>query len=137
MNRLLRIIAAFFYDILILAALSVVLSACFTALAGRAFHESILLLSLFQLNWLAMVLTYYLISWRGAGQTIGMRAWRIKVVSLTNTSLSWLDCWKRLGAALINLLTLNLGWLGYVLPVQKSLTDHLSQTRIERLEKNS
>lgn len=129
--------AAFVYDLLILAALSIVLSALYTLMGGEAFHEKPLLLLLFQLNWLAMISVYYLISWRRAGQTIGMRAWRIKVVSLTNAPLSWSDCWKRLGAAVVNLLLLNLGWLGYLLPAQKSLTDHLSHTRIERLAKNS
>ena len=116
---------------------SMVLSAVYLAIAGEAFHEKKLALTLFQLNWIAMVSAYYLISWRRAGQTIGMRAWRIKVVSLTNAPLSWSDCWKRLGAAIVNLLMLNLGWLGYLHPVQKSLTDHLSHTRIERLAKNS
>jgi uncharacterized RDD family membrane protein YckC len=84
-----------------------------------------------------MVSGYYLISWRRAGQTIGMRAWRIKVVSFTNASLSWSDCWKRLGAGMVNFLLINLGWLGYLLPAEKSLTDYLSHTRIERLPKNS
>lgn len=129
--------AAFIYDLLIIAALSMVLSAVYLAIAGEAFHEKELALTLFQLNWVAMVSAYYLISWRRAGQTIGMRAWRIKVVSLTNEPLSWPDCWKRLGAAIVNLLILNLGWLGYLLPAQKSLTDHLSHTRIERLPKTS
>lgn len=129
--------AAFFYDLLILAALSMVLSALYTLMGGEAFHEKPLLLLLFQLNWLAMISAYYLISWRRAGQTIGMRAWRIKVVSLSNASLSWPECWKRLAAAMVNLLTLNLGWLGYFHPAQKSLTDYLSRTRIERLPKNS
>jgi uncharacterized RDD family membrane protein YckC len=130
-------LAAFVYDLFILAALSMLLAALYTAMAGEAFHESTLTKTLFQLNWVAMVSAYYLISWRRAGQTIGMRAWRIKVVSLTNEPLSWSNCWKRLGAAIANLLILNLGWLGYLLPAQKSLTDHLSHTRIERLPKNS
>lgn len=129
--------AAFIYDLLIIAALSMVLSAVYIAIAGEAFHEKELALTLFQLNWVAMVSAYYLISWQGAGQTIGMRAWRIKVVSLTNEPLSWQDCWKRLGAGMVNFLLLNLGWLGYLLPAGKSLTDHLSHTRIERLPKTS
>lgn len=128
--------AAFLYDLVILAALSMVLAAIYTSVSGEAFHEKQPDLTLFQLNWIAMVSAYYLISWRRAGQTIGMRAWRIKVVNLTNTQLSWPECWKRLGAAIINLLTLNLGWLGYLLPAQRSLTDALSHTRIERLPTN-
>lgn len=129
--------AAFIYDLLILAALSMVLAAGYTAGFGEAFHEKPLALGLFQFNWFMMISGYYLISWRRAGQTIGMRAWRIKVVGVTNSSLSWSDCWKRLGASIINLCMLNLGWLGYLLPMQQSLTDYLSRTHIERLPKNS
>ncbi len=129
--------AAFIYDLLIIAALSMVLSAVYLAIAGEAFHERTLALTLFQLNWVTMISAYYVISWRRVGQTIGMRAWRIKVVSNHNTSLTWQDCWKRLGAAMINLIIFNLGWLGYLLPARKSLTDYLSHTRIERLPKNS
>lgn len=129
--------AAFIYDLLILAALSMVLAAGYTAGFGEAFHENPLALRLFQFNWFMMISAYYLISWRRAGQTIGMRAWRIKVVGVANTSLSWPDCWRRLGAAVFNVLLLNLGWLGYLHPAKKSLTDHLSHTRIERLPKNS
>lgn len=131
------ILAAFIYDLFILAALSIVLGALYTAVAGEAFHEKGLSLTLFQLNWLAMVSAYYLLSWRRAGQTIGMRAWRIKVVSSQNPYLTWQDCWKRLGAGMVNCLLLNLGWLGYLLPAGKSLTDHLSHTHIERLPKSS
>lgn len=131
------ILAAFIYDLFILAALSMVLGALYTAVAGEAFHERALALTLFQLNWLAMVSAYYLLSWRRAGQTIGMRAWRIKVVSHHHPSLTWQDCWKRLGAGMVNCLLLNLGWLGYLLPAGKSLTDHLSHTHIERLPKSS
>ena len=131
------ILAAFIYDLFILAALSIVLGALYTAVAGEAFHERGLALTLFQLNWLAMVSAYYLLSWRRAGQTIGMRAWRIKVVSNHHPSLTWQDCWKRLGAGMVNCLLLNLGWLGYLLPAGKSLTDHLSHTHIERLPKSS
>jgi uncharacterized RDD family membrane protein YckC len=137
MRLFLTITAAFLYDLLILAALSMALSALYTALAGESFHERLVWLSLFQLNWLAMVASYYLISWRRAGQTIGMRAWRIQVVGITQAPLSWKTCWKRLAASILNLLILNLGWLGYLLPARKSLTDHLSHTRIERLPKNS
>jgi uncharacterized RDD family membrane protein YckC len=137
MKHFFWVTAAFVYDLFILAALSMALAAIYTLLAGEAFHERTLALTLFQLNWVAMVSSYYLISWRRAGQTIGMRAWRIKVVSFTNASLTWSDCWKRLGAGMVNFLLINLGWLGYLLPAGKSLTDHLSHTQIERLPKNS
>jgi uncharacterized RDD family membrane protein YckC len=137
MKHFFWVTAAFVYDLFILVALSMTLAAIYTLLVGEAFHEKLVIRVLFQLNWFIMVSAYYVISWRRVGQTIGMRAWRIKVVSLTNASLSWSDCWKRLGAGTVNLLMLNLGWLGYLLPAEKSLTDYLSHTRIERLPKNS
>lgn len=137
MKHFFWVIATFVYDLFILAALSMALAAIYTLIAGEAFHEKAITRLLFQLNWFIMVSAYYVISWQRAGQTIGMRAWRIKVVGLNNIALSWQDCWKRLGASVINALLLNLGWLGYLLPAGKSLTDHLSHTQIERLPKNS
>jgi hypothetical protein len=41
----------------------------------------------------------------------------------------------RLAAATLNVFLLNLGWLGYLSQSCLSLTDKLSATRIERIEK--
>lgn len=136
MRLLLWVWAACLYDVLILAALSMLLAATYTFIAGIAFHEHMLTRLLFQINWLMLISGYYVISWRRGGQTIGMRAWQLTVRRTDGQSMTWPDSWRRLAAALTNLLLLNLGWLGYLGTSQQSLTDHLSATRIERMAKN-
>ena len=137
MRLFLWVNAAFIYDILILAALSVLLSALFTAVAGENFYQTEALRTSFQLFWVSIIAAYYGYSWQKSGQTIGMKAWRLRVVRQDNQALTSIDILTRLTAATLNVFLLNLGWLGYLGKAGLSLTDKLSATRIERIEKNS
>jgi uncharacterized RDD family membrane protein YckC len=137
MRLFLWVNAAFIYDLLIIMALSFLLSAVFTMLAGEGFYQHELWRSLFQLVWVFMIAGYYGYSWQKSGQTIGMKAWRLHVVRHDGNRLNNMDILTRLSAATLNVLLLNLGWLGYLSKAGLSLTDQLSATRIERIEKNS
>lgn len=137
MRLFLWVNAAFIYDLLIIMALSFLLSAIFTMLAGEGFYQHELWRSLFQLVWVFMIAGYYGYSWQKSGQTIGMKAWRLRVNNQDNTPLTNKDVLTRLVAATLNIFLLNLGWLGYLGKSGVSLTDKLSATRIERIEKNS
>jgi uncharacterized RDD family membrane protein YckC len=137
MRLFLWVNAAFIYDLLIIMALSFLLSAIFTMLAGEGFYQHELWRSLFQLVWVFMIAGYYGYSWQKSGQTIGMKAWRLRVNNQDNTPLTNKDVLTRLAAATLNIFLLNLGWLGYLGKSGVSLTDKLSATRIERIEKNS
>ncbi len=127
---------AFIYDVLILIALSLLLSALFTAGAGENFYQRDVLRTSFQLLWVIMVAGYYAYSWQKSGQTIGMKAWRLRVTRQDANPLTRMDTMTRLAAATLNVFLLNLGWLGYLNQSGLSLTDKLSATRIERIEKN-
>ncbi len=75
------------YDTLIVIALLM----CATALAlplndGEAFAPDSIWL---QLYLLAVVLGFFLLFWRKGGQTLGMRAWKIKLVSLSSDKLTY------------------------------------------------
>lgn len=137
MKLLLRVLASFSYDLLILAALSMLLAGLFTWLTGAGFHEREMPRTYFQISWLAMIAAYYALSWRFGGQTIGMKAWKLRVTGAQAGLLSWHEVKKRLLFATLNLITLNLGWLGYLLPNKRSLTDHFSATQIEHMAKKS
>jgi uncharacterized RDD family membrane protein YckC len=137
MRLFLWVNAAFIYDLLIIMALSFLLSAVFTMLAGEGFYQYEPWRSLFQLVWVLMIAGYYGYSWQKSGQTIGMKAWRLRVVRQDGSRLNNKDILTRLSAATLNVLLLNLGWLGYLSKAGLSLTDKLSATRIERIEKNS
>jgi len=136
MRLFLWVTAAFVYDIVILAALSVLLSALFTTVLGENFYQIEGLRSLFQFVWVTMVTGYYGYSWHKGGQTIGMKAWRLRVIRQDNQPLTGMDIMTRLAAATLNVFCLNLGWLGYLTRAKLSLTDKLSATRIEQISKN-
>jgi uncharacterized RDD family membrane protein YckC len=135
MRLFLWVNVAFIYDLLILAALSLLLSALITVIAGENFYQSEFWRTIFQLLWLSMVSGYYAYSWQKSGQTIGMKAWHLRVYRQDGAPLTAMDSFIRLVAAILNAFMLNLGWLGYLTPAKLSLTDKLSLTRIEHIEK--
>ena len=49
--------------------------------------------------------------WTRAGQTIGMRAWRLHLVSVDGVPVSQRQAWLRFGMAIISLLALGIGFL--------------------------
>lgn len=80
-----RRLAAFFYDSLLLIALFM----AFTSLAiyfnnGQAIEH----IGYKLLMWVLAV-TFFVWFWKQEGQTLGMRAWRIKVVNHDNELASW------------------------------------------------
>lgn len=65
---------------------------------------------LFQLGALAVIAGYFIWSWRAAGQTIGMRAWRLLLASPDGVQLTWRQCVLRALAAPISLACLGAGY---------------------------
>lgn len=120
---------------LILGALSVALSALFLVIAGSHYEQDQTLRLFFQIAWVLLISAYYLVSWKKGGQTIGMRAWKLRVVGVDSQTLTTKAVLTRFIFAILNLLLLNIGWLGYLLPSRLSLTDKLSATRIEQITK--
>jgi uncharacterized RDD family membrane protein YckC len=128
---LLRRLAAIFYDLLLLLALMLVATSLITLPFGmpdggllRAFQ-----LFLFELIPLAFFGGFW---WRG-GQTLGMRSWRVKVVRMDGTPLSWRDALKRHLAALLSCLALGLGFLWILIDAEGlAWHDRLSGTRLIR-----
>ncbi|KTC66464.1 RDD family (plasmid) [Legionella adelaidensis] len=76
----LKRLGALFYDLLTILALLLTFTAiCITLNKGRPIQPETLW---FQMALLLIIYTYYSVSCKLAGQTIGMRAWRIQLVSL-------------------------------------------------------
>jgi uncharacterized RDD family membrane protein YckC len=137
MRLFLSVYAAFFYDLMILAALSLVLSAFFTLTLRADFNQTPLLQHLFQVSWLGMVLAYFGLSYAYGGQTIGMRAWRLVVLNDHQQTPDKRQIMLRLMVSILNIPLLGLGWLGYLTRQQQSLTDVLSRTSIQRIDKKA
>ena len=53
---------------------------------------------------------YFVISWTRGGQTIGMRAWRLRIVDEDGRALEWRRAALRFAVACVSLLALGLGF---------------------------
>jgi uncharacterized RDD family membrane protein YckC len=59
---------------------------------------------------LAVTGAYFAISWARGGQTIGMRAWRLRVVDADGNALPWPRCVLRFVVACVSLGALGIGY---------------------------
>ena len=129
---LLKRCAAFVYDLLLLVGLA----ASFTLLAVLLRGEAIAPGSLwFQFALLAIVTVFFCGFWSQGGQTLGMRAWRIRVVAQDGAPLSWPRAVLRLAAGMLALLPLGLGlWWGIFDAQRRGWHDRLTSTRVVRVQ---
>ena len=88
------------------------------------------------LSWWACLAGYYYICWRKQGQTLGMKAWRLKLQQLDGSTTSIKQCIKRCIFACFSLSFFGVGYLVCLIPSKKTcLHDWLSETRVVVLEK--
>ncbi|MEN9464314.1 MAG: hypothetical protein RL217_495 [Pseudomonadota bacterium] len=80
---------------------------------------------------------YYSHSWRKIGQTIGMKAWRIKLVNVENKPIQLSQCMLRTGMGLFSLVLAGLGfWWALVDKKQRTWHDIASLTRVVYIPKD-
>ena len=81
-----------------------------------------------------VVAGYYALNWLRSGQTLGMRAWRLRTVSDSGRALTWSAVILRAVFGLIAWAPAALGvlWL-YLDPEHLALHDRLSKTRVIHL----
>lgn len=90
----------------------------------------------YRLLLLAVTAGYYVLSWRYGGQTIGMRAWRLRVVDRNGASPGWGACVLRFFVAQVSLALACLGFLWCLFERERrGWHDLASGTRILRLPK--
>jgi uncharacterized RDD family membrane protein YckC len=86
---------------------------------------------------LALSAAYFVVSWARGGQTIGMRAWRLRVVDASGANLHWLRALLRFVVALVSLAALGAGfWWALVDAQGRTWHDIVASTRMFRLPKN-
>jgi uncharacterized RDD family membrane protein YckC len=109
----LRRFGAMFYDLLLVVALLMVVTALLMTMTGG---EAITSERYGAIEYayrgllVAVIVGFFGLFWTQRGQTLGMMAWRLKVVREDGTLLSWTDTVKRLGAALVSWAALGLGY---------------------------
>ena len=83
-------------------------------------------------GWLILVAWFYLaVSWNRGGQTLGMRAWRCRLVSTEDGPVGWGRTVVRFAAALVSWAAFGLGfWWSLADPARRTWHDRWSGTRI-------
>jgi uncharacterized RDD family membrane protein YckC len=85
---------------------------------------------------LAVTGLYFVISWRRGGQTIGMRAWRLRVVRSDGRPLDTRQALVRFGISLLSLAAVGLGFFWALIDAQnRTWHDIAAETLVVRLEK--
>jgi len=85
---------------------------------------------------LSVPLLFFVCFWKLAGQTLGMRTWRIRVVSDRGGEISWGSALLRYFTAILSWAVLGLGyWWILIDPEKRAWHDRLSGTRLIRVGK--
>lgn len=137
---------ALLYDVWPVLALWMVLSALFTAgytyLGHHGERENIAPFS--ALQWLlwacCWIVTglYAVLSWRRGGQTLGMRPWRLRIVSVDGRAPTARALWLRFAVATVSTLAAGLGfWCAWIDRERLTWHDRLSGTRLIRMPKRT
>ena len=124
--KLWRQFAAMFYDSLLITAILFVATAIALIFSGG---EAIETNHFYNLFLLLLIFIFYSWFWTRSGQTLGMRVWKIRIVSDLGGNPTWAACFLRLIFAMISIICLGIGyWWRLLKPY--TWHDHLSQTRI-------
>ncbi len=151
-----RRLAALVYDLLAVTAMVMVIGLlCQLATGGRLITTGaqVHIPLWYQLLQSVAVTAYFMASWRHGGQTLGMRAWRIRLTRDDGGAPSWRQALVRLLVAAAPLLLLMLApvlglrptlwiallvWVGWSAPAlfdprRRALHDLLAHTELRRL----
>lgn len=136
-----RRLAAIVYDSLLVLALSMLVTALVLALTelllgSTASERTELTRPYVQLAVLLSTFTFFCGFWRRNGQTLGMRAWRLKLVNLNGGTPTVWQCLVRFIGATLSAGCLGLGYLWIMLDrCGFSWHDRLSGTQLIVVEK--
>lgn len=125
---------AMLYDGIILLGLLIVATAValpFGDTQKIAFQDPVFTL------WLILVCFAYLAGfWRYGSMTLGMRAWRVRIVSNDGNRISWPRCLLRFLTALVSLAAFGLGFLWALLDKKKRCWHDLAgNTTLVKIDK--
>lgn len=132
-----RRMAAMFYDGLLLLAVYMLTAALllpFTSGEAVTPQDSAPLAYVLRAMLLVITIAYFGWSWTRSGSTLGMLAWKIRVVRQDGSRLLWPEVLARLGAALLSWAAAGLGFLWILFDGDKrAWHDRLTRTRVVRL----
>ncbi|RNE93229.1 RDD family protein [Marichromatium sp. AB32] len=132
---LLRRLGAICYDGLLLVGILMIatglVSIPYGLITGSDYYHNALALNLMRLILVAVVGAFFVYFWTHGGQTLGMRAWRLRVLTDEGQPLTTGAAIKRFGWAFVSLLPVGLGLLWSLFDGDKlAWHDRKSQTRL-------
>ena len=142
--NLLRRLMALLYDIFLLFAITLgyggfllLVKIVFNGTQGlESVQPGLVMQILSFLGWLASLAGYYFICWRKQGQTLGMKAWRIKLQQPDGSMATPRQCLVRTVLACLSMAVAGIGYLWCLLPsVSGCLHDIYSGTEVVSLAK--
>ncbi|WP_435216356.1 RDD family protein [Luminiphilus sp. nBUS_07] len=87
---------------------------------------------------LLIIMTFFVIFWHKSGQTLGMQAWRIKLVNDLGKPASVKQAYIRCVAACLSFLLFGAGyWWMFFHPQNRTWHDLISKTHLERFAKEA
>ena len=123
------------YDFFPMLALWFITAGVFTAIHRDAVRGGWLGLLEFAVMWL-LAGAYAVASWRRGGQTLGMRPWRLKLVTADGGTAGWKALWLRYLVGLLSLAAGGLGfWWAWIDSDRRTWHDRASGTHLVRLPK--
>lgn len=129
-----RRLAAMLYDGLLLFALMAVATTLLTLPFGMPAGQNLIFYQFFLFEIIPAM--FFCGFWLRGGQTLGMRAWKLKLVRVDGKPIDWKDAIKRHLAAILSWLALGLGffWI-FIDPEKLAWHDRLSDTRLMLIKK--
>ena len=126
----LRRLAAQLYDIFLLVAILFLATAILLPFtSGESISEQQILIYRIYLAIISFL--FYGWFWTHGGQTLGLRAWKIKVLTLNKKPISWKQAFLRFITAIISWSVLGLGFLWIFMNKRRySWHDYLSKTAL-------
>lgn len=97
------------YDGVVLAGLLVIAAAL--ALPFDEGNQRALRDPVFTLYLLSVVFLYLAFCWRNGGMTLGMRAWKLRLLPDEGEAISWKTCFLRYAISMVSIALLGLGFL--------------------------
>ena len=128
-----RHVFAMVYDSLLIIPLFMAATALWVSIWGPTENARIQAVPppLQWLSWSIILLLFFGLFWRRGGQTLGMQAWRIKLITEHGGQPTWRQVLLRIVGASLSLLALGGGFLWRFMPPEyRYWHDALSSTRL-------
>ncbi|MGD8690123.1 MAG: RDD family protein, partial [Gammaproteobacteria bacterium] len=130
-----RLAAALYDSLLVLALLMLGTAALLPLTGGEALYfDNVWIETAFRLYLLALAFLFFGWFWTHGGQTLGMRAWKIRVLREDGRPLHWPDALRRFLWALAGWLPAGLGVFWCLFDAHdRTFQDRMSHTRLVRV----